>query len=120
MTANDIITLANAGFNANQIAKILEIANAPAPVPTPPAPVPTQVPTPPAPVPTPPAPVPTQVPTPPAPVPTNAPDYILQAIQKVDDRLNQLAIQNSRMPERQTTDDILAEIINPPREEEKK
>ena len=123
MTANDIITLANAGFNATQIAKILEIANAPAPVPaqvpTPPAPVPTQVPTLPAPVQ-----VPTQVPTPPAQVPTqvptNAPDYILQAIQRVDNRLNQLAIQNSQMPTRQTTDDILAEIINPPREEDKK
>ena len=135
MTANDIITLANAGFNANQIAKILEIANAPAQVPTPPAQVPTQVPTPPAQVltqvptppaqvPAPPAQVPTQVPVPPAQVPTqvptNAPDYILQAIQRVDNRLNQLAIQNSPMPERQTTDDILAEIINPPREEEKK
>ena len=142
MTANDIITLANAGFNATQIAKILEIANAPAQVPTPPAQVPTppaqvltQVPVPPAQVPTPPAQVLTQVPTPPAPVPTqvpvppaqvpaqvptNAPDYILQAIQRVDNRLNQLAIQNSQMPERQTTHDILAEIINPPREEEKK
>ena len=124
MTYDDIVTLAKAGFNANQIAKILEIANAPAQVPTPPA----QAPVPPAQVPTqvpvPPAPVPTQVPVPPAQVPTqvptNAPDYILQAIQKVDDRLNQLAIQNSQMPERQTTDDILAEIINPPREEEKK
>ena len=128
MTANDIITLANAGFNANQIAKILEIANTPAQVPVPPAQVPTQVPVPPAQVPTqvpvPPAQVPTQVPVPPAQVPTqvptNAPDYILQAIQRVDNRLNQLAIQNSPMPERQTTDDILAEIINPPREEEKK
>lgn len=142
MTANDIITLANAGFNATQIAKILEIANAPAPVPTqvptPPAPVPTPsapVPTPaqvptqvpaqvPTQVPAPPAPVPTQVPTPPAQVPTqvptNAPDYILQAIQRVDNRLNQLAIQNSQMPTRQTTGDILAEIINPPREEDKK
>lgn len=106
MTANDIITLANAGFNATQIAKILEIANASAQVPT-------QVPVPPAPVLAQPAQVPTQV-------PTNAPDYILQAIQKVDNRLNQLAIQNSQMPTRQTTDDILAEIINPPREEDKK
>ena len=128
MTANDIITLANAGFNATQIAKILEIANAPAQVPTqvpvppaqvpaqvpvPPAQVPAQVPVPPAQVPTPPAQVPTQV-------PTNAPDYILQAIQRVDNRLNQMAIQNSQMPTRQTTDDILADIINPPREEDKK
>lgn len=110
MTANDIITLANAGFNANQIAKILEIANAPAPVPTPPAQ--------PAPLP---APVPVQsAPVPAQPAPANAPDYILDAIGKIDARLNQMAIQNSRMPERQTTDDILAEIINPPREGDKK
>lgn len=87
-TNNDILTLARAGFTASQISALNSVgANPPATNPAP-APAPTV-----------------------APMPTyNANetlDKILSAIQTN-------AINTTQQPQPQTTDDILAEIINPP------
>lgn len=111
MNANDILTLAKAGFNATQIAALMQISNAPVP-----APAPTPVP---APVP---APVPTPIPAPVStPVSTPNTDPILAQIEKLQTMMQANAIINSSLPpQQQTTEDILANIINPPKPTENK
>lgn len=102
----EILTLAKAGFTAQQIAGLSMINNTPTPTPTP-APVPTPVPAP-APVPTP-APAPAPVPTPaPAPV-----DPVLAELQKLTGLVQGSNIMNVNQPKVQTPEEILAEIINP-------
>ena len=91
----EILTLAKAGFTAQQIAGLSMISNAPAP-PTPP---------------TPPAP-----PAPPAPAPVPAPtpvDPVLQELQKLTGLVQSSNIMNVNQPKVQTPEEILAEIINP-------
>ena len=46
--------------------------------------------------------------------PYNSPDHILQAINSVNDTMRQMQINMSNQPKRETTDDIIAAIINPP------
>ena len=89
-TNNDILTLARAGFTASQISALNSVgANPPANTVTP-------------------APAPTQTVTPtPAYNANDTLDKILNAIQTN-------AIHATQQPQPQTTDDILAEIINPP------
>lgn len=87
-TNNDILTLARAGFTASQISALNSVGA------TPPAPA------------TPPATNPTPA-TPPTYSGNDALDKILSAIQTS-------AIHATEQPKQQTTDDILAEIINPP------
>ena len=108
MNTNDILTLAKAGFTAQQIAALSQLTTAPAtaaataPVaPTSEAPIAQPQP---APVPT-----PTQAPTQ-APTPSQAPataDDVLKAMQ-------QMMLLQTQQPKQPTAEDILAEIINPP------
>ena len=122
----EILTLAKAGFTAQQIAGLSMVANQPVPtpaqpVPTPAQPVPTPaqpVPTPAQPVPTPAQPVPTPaqpVPTPAQPVPTPAQpvDPVLAELQKLTGLVQGSNIMNVNQPKVQTPEEILAEIINP-------
>ena len=109
MTYEDIVALAKAGFTADQIARLSAVQNTTQP--TAPA-VPPAVP----PVQTQPAvpPVQTQPAVPPVQTPYNSPDYILQAINSVNDTMRQMQINMSNQPKPETTDDIIASIINPP------
>ena len=108
MNINDIIALAHAGFTAEQISKMVNIAPAPAPAPAPtPAPAPA------------PAPAPT-----PAPAPAPEQDYFAQIMSKLSSM--QTAIQANNVhtlgqpiEKSLTTDDILASIINPMENREK-
>ena len=116
MTYEDIVALAKAGFTAEQIGRLSAVQNTTQP--TPPAVPPVQTQTPPAvpPVQTQPAvpPVQTQPAVPPMQTPYNSPDYILQAINSVNDTMRQMQINMSNQPKPETTDDIIASIINPP------
>lgn len=93
MNAKDIIALANAGFTADQIAKIAQ-ADDPAPAPAAePAPAP--------------APAPAQ----------QAPFEYANLLDKMDTlvaQIQQSAILNSAQPKEESADDILAAIIDPP------
>jgi len=113
MDMNDILTLAKAGFNAQQIGALMQLQTPTAPV----APVAPTAPV--APV----APVaPTAPVAPVAPVAPTAPtapvvDPILAEIQKLTGAMQANAILNSNMPTptpTQNTETILASIINPP------
>ena len=110
MNTNDILTLAKAGFTAQQIAALSQLTTATATA-TDTAPV---APTSEAPIAQPqPAPVPTPTPTPtpaPAPAAAQAPataDDVLKAMQ-------QMMLLQTQQPKQPTAEDILAEIINPP------
>ena len=93
-TNNDILTLARAGFTASQISALNSVgANPPTPAPRLVNPAPAGAMTTPA--------------TPPTYSGNDALDKILSAIQTS-------AIHATEQPKQQTTDDILAEIINPP------
>lgn len=92
-TNNDILTLARAGFTANQISALNAVGA------TPPAPTPTLV-----------NPAPAGAMTTPTYNANETLDKILSAIQTS-------AINTTQQPQPQTTDDILAEIINPPTKE---
>ena len=100
----EILTLAKAGFTAQQIAGLSMINNVPNPTPAP-APTPT-----PAPATTPtPTPAPATTPTPtPAPV-----DPVLAELQKLTGLVQGSNIMNVNQPKVQTPEEILAEIINP-------
>lgn len=105
MTYNDIVTLAKAGFTAEQISRLSAVQNTAQPnVPTAPIVQPT-VTTAPIAQPN----VPGQ-----NPIPANSPDYILQAINNVNDTMRQMQINMTSQPKPETTDDIIASIINPP------
>ncbi len=104
----DILTLAKAGFTAQQIAALSVVGNAPTPVPAP-APEPAPAPAPePAPAP---APVPNN--------PTGNPDNISMAdimaqISGLNKTIQSGALLNTQQPQQPTAEDILAQIINPP------
>lgn len=110
----DILTLAKAGFTAQQIAALNQVQQPVAPeVTTPPAQVTPEV-TPPAQVQTPPA----QVQTPPA-QPTVAPhtvDDVLSAITGLSQQMQQNNLLNATLESAQpkTATEVLAQIINPP------
>ena len=105
----DILTLAKAGFTAQQIAALNMVGTAPAPEPTPtPAPAPEPTPAP-APEPTPaPAPEPT-----PAPAPATM-DEILKSVQGLTQTFQNGFIMGAQQPKPVTAEDVLANIINPP------
>ena len=98
MKREDVLTLARAGFTAQQIAALADIQPAPTPAPAPEA-----------------------GPTP-APAPEAAPAVNPDLVQKFIDRLDGLenamqknALLNSQQPSHEeTADRILASIINPP------
>ena len=100
---DDILTLAKAGFTANQIIALGSIQT-PAPAPAP------------APAPVAPAPV--------APAPAPAPDPFQQLFEQmtgIKQAIQSSNIQNSSITTQpQTTDDILASIIQPTKKEENK
>ena len=121
MTIPEIIALAQAGFNAQQIAAM---AAAPAPAPAPaaaPAPAPAAAPAP-APAAAP-APAPAAAPAA-APAPAPAADPVAAMLSQLGVQMTNLtsAIQSSNLlsaqqPQPQTADDILAAIIAPPKKE---
>ncbi len=91
-TNNDILTLARAGFTASQISALNSVgANPPAPAPKLVNPAPAGAMT-----------VPAQT--------YNAND----TLDKILSAIQTSAINSTQQPQPQTTDDILAEIINPP------
>ena len=99
-TLSDVVALANAGFTAEQIAKMI---TAPAPQPAPaPAPQPA------------PAPAPQPAPAP-APQPAQGDWFqeVLKQLGVIQQGIAQNNINQSQQPPAQTTDDILAEIIAP-------
>ena len=116
----DILILAKAGFNAQQIAALNVVGAAPAPTPAPnPTPAPTPAPDP-TPAPTP-APNPTPAPAP-APAPTPAPatpqgatvDDVLKSVKDLTQTMQSGFIIGAQQPKPVTAEDILANIINPP------
>jgi hypothetical protein len=115
----EILTLAKAGFTAQQIAGLSMVANQPVPTPAQPVVTPAQpVVTPAQPVVTPAQPVVTPaqpVPTPAQPVPTPAQpvDPVLAELQKLTGLVQGSNIMNVNQPKVQTPEEILAEIINP-------
>ena len=88
---NDILTLSKAGFTAQQIAGLSMIANQPT------TPVVQQT-----------------VPAPAVPAPAPAVDQVLAELQKLTGLMQNGNIVGSNMPQPQTPEEILAEIINPP------
>ena len=118
----DILILAKAGFNAQQIAALNMVgaapAPAPAPAPTAPAPAPTApAPTAPAPAPTAPAPAPTApAPTATAPAPTQGAtvDDVLKSVKDLTATFQNGFMLSTQQPKPVTAEDILANIINPP------
>ena len=101
----EILTLAKAGFTAQQIAGLSMVANQPIPTPAQPVPTPAQ------PVPTPAQPVPT--PAQPVPTPAQPVDPVLAELQKLTGLVQGSNIMNVNQPKVQTPEEILAEIINP-------
>ena len=119
-----ILTLANAGYNRDEISQMLGASDpqsepAPAPDPEPqPEPAPAQ----PAPQPAPaqPAqPAPQPAPAQPAPQPASPAgmDALNARLDKLIQRMEQDSINRSNQPPKETTDDILASIIRPKRKE---
>lgn len=102
----DILTLAKAGFNAQQIAALNMVGTAKAPEPTP-APAPTPEPTPA------PAPEPTPAPAPAAPQGATV-DDVLKSVKDLTATMQNGFILGSQQPKPVTAEDILANIINPP------
>jgi hypothetical protein len=108
MNVKDIIALANAGFSAEQIAG-LQAAEAAAPAPAPADPQP-------APAPAPADPQPASAPAPADPQPT--PDPVAAMLQRIGvalDNLQAANIRSSEQPHELTADEVLAQVINPPR-----
>ena len=94
----EILTLAKAGFTAQQIAGLSMVSNQPVPTPAQPVPTPAQ------PVPTPAQPVPT---------PAQPIDPVLAELQKLTGLVQGSNIMNVNQPKVQTPEEILAETINP-------
>ena len=94
----EILTLAKAGFTAQQIAGLSMVANQPVATPAQPVDTPAQ------PVPTPAQPVPT---------PAQPIDPVLAELQKLTGLVQGSNIMNVNQPKVQTPEEILAEIINP-------
>ena len=94
-TNNDILTLAKAGFNAEQIAALAQLA-APAPAP---------------------APAPASAPAPaPAPAGLGGDQFaqMMSAINDLTQSIQRSAIQQTQQPQPETPESILAAIIAPP------
>ena len=90
-TQEDILVLARAGFTASQIGALNKVGTAPAPTP---ATIPAQT---------------------VAPAQTIPPTYSANdTLDKILSAIQTNAINATQQPKAQTTDDILAEIINPP------
>ena len=87
----EILTLAKAGFTAQQIAGLSMVANQPAPTPAQPVPTPAQ----------------------PVPTPAQPADPVLAELQKLTGLVQGSNIMNVNQPKVQTPEEILAEIINP-------
>ena len=100
----DILTLAKAGFTAQQIAALNIVEKAPAPAPAPePEPAPA------------PAPEPEPVPAPaPDPAPASTMDEILKSVQGLTQTFQNGFIMGAQQPKPVTAEEILANIINPP------
>ena len=121
---DDVLTLAKAGFTADQIMALASVGNNPTPAPEP-APAPAITTPAPAPAITIPAPAPAPAPTPaptittPAPAPQGAMSYdpfkqLFDQMNGIKDAIQSNNIQNSVIQTAQpTTDDILASIIQP-------
>ena len=90
-TPDEILMLAKAGFNAQQIAGLSMLNNQPAPAPAPVAPAPAPV----------------------APAPAPVADPVLAELQKLTGLVQNSNILQSAQPKVQTPEEILAEIINP-------
>ena len=110
----DILTLAKAGFTAQQIAALSQVQQPVAPEVAPPAPAAPEV--------TPPAQVAPEVTTPPA-QPTVAPhtvDDVLSAITGLSQQMQQNNLLNMTQvqPVQKTATEVLAQIINPPTKKE--
>lgn len=125
-TTDQILTLAKAGFTAEQIAALNMSSYPQNPQPTQSAPqiTPAQ-PTAPAPIqptqqmpivaqPTAPAPVQPTAPAPTAPEPQATVDDVLKAVTGLQSTFQQTMLQTAVQPQPKTAEDILAEIINPP------
>ncbi len=99
----DILTLAKAGFTAQQIAALSMVQTAPAPVASEPAPAPA------------PAPAVQTAPEPtPAPAQGVSVDDVLAAVQGLSATFKTGFLQNAEQQQPVTAESILAEIINPP------
>ena len=108
----DILILAKAGFNAQQIAALNMVGAAPVPAPAAPA----------APAPeTPPAPAAPAPETPPAPAaPQGATvDDVLKSVKDLTQTFQNGFIMGAQQPKPITAEDILANIINPPSPDKK-
>ena len=108
----DILTLAKAGFSAQQIAALNMVGAAPAPAaPAPAAPAPAAPAAPAQAAPAPAAPAPT-----PAPAPTQGAtvDDVLKSVKDLTATFQNGFIVGSQQPRPVTAEDILANIINPP------
>lgn len=104
----DILLLAKAGFNAQQIAALNMVGSQPAPAPAPAAPAaPAQV------AETAPAPAPETPPAPAAPQGATM-DEILKSVQGLTQTFQNGFIMGAQQPKPVTAEDILANIINPP------
>lgn len=104
----DILTLAKAGFTAQQIAALNMVGTAPAPEPEPvPAPAPEPVPAPE------PAPAPAPEPAPAAPQGATV-DDVLKSVKDLTATFQNGFIMGAQQPKPVTAEDILANIINPP------
>lgn len=103
----DILILAKAGFNAQQIAALNMVGAAPAPTPAP-TPEPTPAPTP----------EPTPTPTPAAPQGATV-DDVLKSVKDLTATMQNGFIMGAQQPKPVTAEDILANIINPPSPDKK-
>jgi len=103
----DILILAKAGFNAQQIAALNMVGAAPAPTPAP-TPEPTPAP----------APEPTPAPAPAAPQGATV-DDVLKSVKDLTATMQNGFIMGAQQPKPVTAEDILANIINPPSPDKK-
>ena len=92
VNANDVLTLAKAGFTAQQIAALSSLTGQPAPA----EPQPAQ-----------------PQPAPPAPAPDGV-SAMLEKLGVLTEAIQANGLLNANQPKPQTTDDILAAIIAPP------
>lgn len=106
----DILILAKAGFNAQQIAALNMVGAQPA------APAPATPTAPAAPAPDPAAPAPA-APTAPAPAQGATVDDVLKSVKDLTATFQNGFMLNSQQPKPVTAEDILANIINPPQPE---
>ena len=110
MEINDIFKLIDAGFTKEEILKLASMKvtiNAGDTKPAEPTPAPAED----TPAPAEPTPAPAE-PTP-APAEDTRLDDVIKGLQKVTETMQKTALQNTRQPEPESVDDILAKIINP-------